>query len=211
MPEIKKRKGLIISLSGPSGVGKDTVIQRIMSERLNMVHSISMTTRQLRGEEKEAVDYYFVGKDEFLQLYQAGEIAECDEYLGDYYGTPIRPLREWVEEGIDVILDITVPGALEIKSKFPEAIIVFLLPPSLAALEKRLRRRGTENEDLIRQRLSFAAEEISQADKFDYAVVNDDLDLTVETLLAILTAEENKCSRQTYAIGQAELEFEDYA
>ena len=181
----------MISVSGPSGVGKGTIIEEIRKLLPDCKHSISVTTRPPRGEEKDGIEYYFRSVEEFEKMIDEGEILEYDKYVGNYYGTPATPLLEKSNNGSDVLLDITIAGSLALKAKFPQAVTIFILPPSFEQLEERLKGRGTETEDLVRQRLAKAREEVLSADKFDYVVVNDELKNAVDNIMSIMKAE--KC------------------
>lgn len=181
------KKGIIISVSGPSGVGKGTVIEKLRSINPEFGFSVSATTREAREGEVEGESYFFKTKEEFEKMLANDEIVEYDEYVGNYYGTPAVPLAMMCDEGVDVLLDLTIPGSLILKEMFgDQAVTVFLNPPSYEELEKRLMGRGTEAEDVVKQRLAHAEEEMAEADKFDYIVVNDDLDTAVKEIMAII-------------------------
>ncbi|MCR5804622.1 MAG: guanylate kinase [Clostridia bacterium] len=188
-------KGLMISVSGPSGVGKGTIIEEIRRMFPECKHSISVTTRPPRGEEQDGVEYYFRTKDEFEKLVKEGEIIEYDMYVDNYYGTPATPLIEKSNRGDDVLLDITIAGSLALKRKFPQAVTIFILPPSFEKLEERLKGRGTESLELVQKRLEKAREEVLSAEKFDYVVVNDDLQTAVDNIVAIMKAEKCRYDR----------------
>ena len=190
-------KGLMISVSGPSGVGKGTIINEVRKLFPECKHSISVTTRAPRGEEQDGVEYYFRTKEEFEKLLSEGEILEYDKYVDSYYGTPATPLIEKSNNGFDVLLDITIAGSLALKKKFPQAVTVFILPPSFAQLEERLKGRGTESEELVAKRLAKAREEVLSAEKFDYVVVNDDLQTAVDSIVSIMKAEKLRYDRQS--------------
>lgn len=190
-----KRRGLVICVSGPSGVGKGTIIKRVMAMRPNVAHSVSVTTRAPRPGETDGVDYYFRDEAAFRQMLDHGEILESDFYCGNYYGTPLSPLEQLVSQGIDVLLDITVPGSISIMKNYPEAISLFLLPPSFTELQRRLEKRGTEDAEVMQRRLQKARDEIGQAKLFKYLVVNDDLDDTARRILAIFEAEHCRYDR----------------
>lgn len=183
------RKGLIVCLSGPSGVGKGTMIDKIHEIDPCIAHSVSVTTRSPRPGETEGVSYFFRSHAEFAQMLDSGEILESDSYCGNNYGTPRTPLNRMVGQGIDVIMDITVPGSLSVMKNFPEVITVFLMPPSYSELRRRLMKRGTEDERTMEQRLQKARDEIRQAELFQYVVVNDDLDAAARRILGIIEAE----------------------
>ena len=194
-------RGLIVAVSGPSGVGKGTVLARVeqLLEQANpgsVGHSISVTTRAPRGEEKDGVEYYFRTKEEFEQMIKDGKIVEYDKYVDNYYGTPAEPLAEMVGKGQDVLFDITIEGSLALNRKFDvDTVTIFILPPTMEVLEKRLRGRGTETEDKIMKRLEQARSEIRRAGEFEYLVVNDDVDKAAREILAIITAEKLKASK----------------
>jgi guanylate kinase len=190
------RKGLLVSVSGPSGVGKGTIIERVRDRIPDIAHSVSVTSRARRETETEAVSYFFKTKEEFQQMLANGEILEYDIYLNHYYGTPIAPLLELVCAGRDVLFDLTVCGSLALKEKFPEAVTIFLLPPSMTDLRKRLVCRGTEPVEAIERRLLEASVEIPKADLFDYAVINDDLERASDRIIAIIEAEKHRYCRQ---------------
>lgn len=184
-------KGMLIIVSGPSGCGKGTVLAEILkSDRI--FYSVSATTRSPRQGETDGVNYYFLTKEKFEKLIEEDGMLEYASYCGNYYGTPKRPVEEMLEQGKHVILEIEVQGAMKVMEKCPEAVFVFILPPSLKELERRLNKRGTEAEDVIKKRLSEAAREIKQAYKYDYAVINGELEKAVDDLKAIIRAEELK-------------------
>ncbi len=190
------RKGLLVSVSGPSGVGKGTVIQRVRERIPDIAHSVSVTTRDRRAKEKEGISYFFRTAEEFKKMLANDEILEYDIYLNHYYGTPIAPLIELIEAGRDVLFDLTVSGSLALKEKYPEAVTVFLLPPSMSDLKDRLVLRGTESPEVIERRLLEASVEIPKADLFDYAVINDDLERASDRIIAIIEAEKYRYIRQ---------------
>lgn len=184
-------EGVVICLSGPSGVGKGTVIDALMAHTNKLVHSVSVTTRKPRPMEQEGIQYYFRSREEFEQLLHQGEILEHDEYCGNYYGTPREPILEKMAQGINVIMDVTVPGSLQTIQNFPEAIGIFLLPPSFTELRRRLVGRGTEDSVSIERRMEKAVHEIGQAGKFKYILVNYDVQETARLILSILEAEQH--------------------
>lgn len=190
---MKMNKGQLIVVSGPSGSGKDTVICKAMKKMGDKAFlSVSMTTRQKRGNEKDGVDYYFVSKDEFESHIHNGDMLEYAQYGSNYYGTPIAPIKERMNNGETVFLNIEVQGGASIRKLMPEAVQIFIIPPSMKELERRLRKRATEDEEAIRKRMLIAESEISRACEYDYIVINDDLDDAVKELLDIINGQKNK-------------------
>jgi len=183
------KPGNLFVLTGPSGVGKNTIIYRVLDEAGGIVESVSVTTRKQREGERDGVDYFFTDRDSFEKMRSKKHFIESAEFAGNYYGTP----RNWVEnrivEGLDVVLVIEVQGAKQVKQQFPNAILIFLAPPSMDVLEKRLRNRATEAEDVIAMRLDKAGQEMKERDLFHYEVVNDDMDQAVNNVLSIVYAE----------------------
>lgn len=184
-------KGMLIVVSGPSGCGKGTVLAEILKSD-KIFYSVSATTRSPRPGETDGVNYYFLTKEKFEKLIEEDGMLEYASYCGNYYGTPKKPVEDMLEQGKHVILEIEVQGAMKVMEKCPEAVFVFILPPSLKELERRLNKRGTEAEDIIKKRLSEAAGEIKQAHKYNYAVINGELEKAVDDLKAIIRAEELK-------------------
>ena len=179
-------KGTLLVLSGPSGVGKSTVLRKMMDGRDDMAFSVSATTRAPRPGEEEGKDYFFVTRERFDEMVERGELLEHAEFVGNCYGTPRSQVEQRLEAGITVVLDIEVQGAAQVKALMPEALTVFLAPPSLEALEQRLRGRGTETEEKIRSRLETARKELLLAPTYDFTVVNDDPDRAAAELSEIL-------------------------
>lgn len=188
-------KGLLISVSGPSGAGKGSVLAKVKEMDPSFGTSVSVTTREPREGEKEGVDYFFKSKEEFTQMIEEGEIIEYDEFVGNYYGTPTVALQEMSEEGTDVLLDLTIAGSMALKENFEQSVTIFLLPPSLAELENRLKGRGTESEEMIKARLEVAKNEIGFVGNFDYVVVNDDIDEAAKKIYSIITSEKCRVPR----------------
>ena len=188
-------KGLVFCVSGPSGVGKGTIIAELRKITPSIIHSISVTTRQPRPGEMDGIHYYFRQPDEFQQMMAQGEILEHDSYCGNFYGTPRKPLIEATEQGRDVLMDVTVPGSLAVMENFPDAITLFLLPPSFTELRRRLTKRGTENPEVVEKRLQKAREEIEKARLLQYVVVNDDIQITARKILSIAEAERCRYER----------------
>ncbi|NLV99195.1 MAG: guanylate kinase [Clostridiaceae bacterium] len=190
-----QKEGIALVVSGPSGVGKDSVINALRERYNDIRHSVSVTTRAPRESEIDGVHYYFRAKAEFEAMIAEGEILEHDIYCNEYYGTPRSPLERMRREGINVLLDLTVKGALSLKESYPDAVLVFLIPPSEAALRERLLNRATESQEIIQTRLTESWEEMNSAFEFDYLVVNDDLLQAVRDIEAIYWAEKHRASR----------------
>ncbi|MCE5004323.1 guanylate kinase [Staphylococcus chromogenes] len=189
-------KGLLIVLSGPSGVGKGTVRKRIFDDSTTSYkYSISMTTRSMRVGETDGVDYFFKTRDEFEKLIEEDAFIEYAEYVGNYYGTPVQYVRETMNAGHDVFLEIEVEGAKQVRKKFPDALFIFLAPPSLDHLRERLIGRGTESEEKIQSRVNEARKEVEMMNLYDYVVVNDEVDLAKDRIQAIVEAEHLKRER----------------
>ncbi|NLC89642.1 MAG: guanylate kinase [Clostridiaceae bacterium] len=192
---IVQKVGITLVVSGPSGVGKNSVINALRERYNDIRHSVSVTTRPPREAEIDGVHYYFRTKAEFEAMIAEGEILEYDIYCGEYYGTPRSPLERMRREGINVLLDLTVKGALSLKESYPNAVLLFLIPPSETALRERLLNRATESQEIIQTRLSESWEEMNSACEFDYLVVNDDLLQAVQDIEAIYWAEKHRTSR----------------
>ena len=189
-------KGLLIVISGPSGVGKGTV-RKALFERdgHNLEYSVSMTTRAPRVGETDGKEYYFVSKEEFEYAIKNGNMLEHAKFVNNYYGTPKDKVLEQLEAGHEVVLEIEVQGALQVKAKMPDAVFIFIAPPSWEALETRLTRRGTEPIEIINERLAKARNEIMVASSYDYIVINDEVENAVDKIIAIIRAEHARCDR----------------
>ena len=189
-------RGLLIVLSGPSGVGKGTVRQAIFeSEDNDFDYSISMTTRKKRVGERDGIDYFFSTKEEFEALIESGGLLEYAEYVGNYYGTPLGYVEKTLQSGKDVFLEIEVQGALQVREKMPEGIFIFLTPPDLKELKSRIIGRGTDEMAIIEQRMAKAIEEIDLMRYYDYAVENDKVENAVRKIKQIIESEHLKVSR----------------
>lgn len=188
-------KGLLLVVSAPSGGGKGTILGELFKRNSNLVLSVSATTRNPRPGEEHGKQYYFVGREEFEEMIRGGEVLEYAEYVGNYYGTPKLPVENWLSQGKDVVLEIEVQGGAQIKRLMPDCVSVFIVPPSMSILEKRLRDRGTENDETVRRRLETARQELTQAKDYDYIVINDRLEDAVDDLQAILRGEKRRYSR----------------
>ena len=190
------QKGLLIVLSGPSGVGKATVRKALFkSPDHKFTYSVSMTTRKPREGEVEGQDYYFVSEEEFLKRIKEGRFLEYAKFVGNYYGTPIEQVQQMIEQGDEVVLEIEVEGAMQVKAKMPDAVLVFIAPPTYGALKTRLLGRGTETEEIIMERISKAHRELTRAAGYDYIVINDDVDNAADRIKAIIRAEHARCRR----------------
>lgn len=179
-------RGMLILFSGPSGVGKDTVLDVVLKKEKSLQKSVSITTRNKRENEVDGKDYYFISIPEFERMINNGEVLEFARYGRNLYGTPKAPVDRWLAEGKTVILKIEVKGAAKIKKKYPDAVAIFLMPPSMDELESRLRFRGTESEEDIRRRLEIARNEVKKSADYDYVVVNDSIDCASDNVLTII-------------------------
>ncbi len=191
------RRGLVLVVSAPSGAGKTTLCRNLLQKDREISFSVSYTTRAPRPNERDGVDYFFVSREEFQALIQAGAFLEWAEVHGNLYGTAKEQVMQALEQGKDVLLDIDVQGAAQVRESLGrDAVLVFVLPPSFEELERRLRKRSTEDEAVIQCRLRNARKEIARAEEFDYLVLNEDLSQALETLLTILQAERQRCFRR---------------
>ncbi|BDF67606.1 guanylate kinase [Pseudoflavonifractor phocaeensis] len=185
----KKQRGQLIVLSGPSGVGKSTVISELLSERSDIYFSVSFTTRKPRVGEEDGVNYCFVSKETFEGMIGRGEFLEYAQYVDNYYGTSLRVIEEKLAAGIDVLLDIEVQGAAKVRDKCPDAVFIFIIPPSFEELSRRLHSRNTDDESVIEGRLRKAREEYKEISHYDYLVVNDKVSDAAAEIMSILVAE----------------------
>ena len=195
-------KGLLIVISGPSGVGKGTVLKEVVKDpELNIGYSISMTTREKRPGEENGVNYYFVTRDEFHKAVEDGELLEWTEFVGNCYGTPIKEVERLRNEGKNVLLEIEQDGCSQVRKKVPDTLSIFIIPPSMEELERRIRSRKTEPEEIVQQRLAKAAKEMNNLKDSKYVVCNEDVKLAADIIRVIILRhmqfekekEENKC------------------
>lgn len=187
-------EGLLIVVSAPSGCGKGTILAEVLKND-NFFYSVSATTRSPREGEVNGVNYHFLTREKFEELISSDGVLEYAEYCGNYYGTPCQAVEDKLREGRDVILEIEVQGAMKIREKCPDAMFIFILPPSLDTLRQRLEKRGTETEEVIAKRVGEAAGEISKAYDYDYVIVNDDLQEAVDDFLTAVKAEKMTVKR----------------
>ncbi len=188
-------KGLLLVVSGPSGVGKGTVCAEFIKSHPKCALSVSATTRSPREGEKDGVNYYFLTEEDFKQKISSGGFLEHAVFCGNYYGTPKAQVMEMIENGTDVILEIEVQGAMQVRSHYPEGVFVFVIPPSMKELDERLRGRNTESDEVISQRLTRAKEEFGYIEKYNYTLLNDTVENAVQRLEAIITAEKCRVAR----------------
>ncbi|HBH95069.1 MAG TPA: guanylate kinase [Ruminococcaceae bacterium] len=188
-------RGILFVVSAPAGCGKDTILEKALAKEINLCYSVSATTRAMRAGETEGISYYFKSKEEFEKMIADGELLEHTEYCGNYYGTPEQTVRDSLESGQNVVLKIEIEGAENIKRLIPEAVLIFILPPSMQELKRRLYKRGTEDEETIEKRLKQAEKEISFAENYDYVIVNGELEKAVHDFVSIVSAESFKTNR----------------
>ena len=183
-----ERKGLLIVVSGFAGSGKGTLMKRLVEDYEGYALSVSMTTRNPRPGEVHGREYFFVSKEEFERKIEEGGLIEYASYVENYYGTPRDYVEEQMAAGKDVLLEIEIQGALKVRKRFPDAVLIFVLPPSVEELYRRLKNRGTETEDVMRKRMSRAREEAGVIGKYDYIVINDEIEESVKTLHGLIEA-----------------------
>ena len=181
------KNGLLIVISGPSGVGKGTVIKEVMKDpELNLSYSVSMTTREKREGEQEGVNYYYVTREQFEKTRDEGGLLEWTEFVGNYYGTPLSEIERLRSEGKNALLEIEVEGCRQVKEKVPDALTIFIVPPSMKELENRIRGRRTEAEEIVQQRLAKASKELEMTGQYRYVVCNDDIQLAADIIRVII-------------------------
>ncbi len=194
--------GRLFVISGPSGCGKDAIIKRVLTELPEIVFSISSITRPMRENEVEGEKYNFISLDEFEKLIKNDGLLEYNEFLGNYYGTPKKPIEKAIKNGKEVIVEVDVNGAANIRKLKNDIVSIFILPPSLDELKNRLVGRGTESQDVIKKRLMSAREEIARADEYDYIIVNDCLDDAVNDFISIIKSDRHSANRTKYLIDE---------
>ncbi|MBP9988466.1 MAG: guanylate kinase [Ruminococcus sp.] len=197
-----QNKGTLVILSGPSGSGKDTVLSELFKECPEICKSISMTTRAIRDGEVDGKDYIFVSKEEFNQAVENNQMLEYAEYGTNLYGTPKAPVDNWLSQGKTVVLKIEVQGAENIRKKYNDAVSIFIIPPSLEILKKRLMGRGSEDEESLNRRLNIAVDEIGRINEYEYVIVNGELSDAVRDIKTIIDAEKLKISRNSKLISE---------
>ena len=204
-----KTKGILIVVSGFAGAGKGTLVNELLKQFDNYALSISATTRKPRGQEVDGREYFFKTTEEFEKMIAQGDLIEYANYVGNYYGTPKTYVEEQLNAGKDVLLEIEIQGALQVKEKLPETVLVFIMPPSVSELYGRLKGRGTETDEVIRQRMLRASEESQGIEQYDYILVNDDIDTCVESLHQMIQSEKQRACRNTAFIECIRKEFVD--
>ena len=193
-------KGGVFIISGPSGSGKDTLIVRLLEKLPELRFSISSITRGMREGEKQGEKYNFITREKFEDMINNGELLEYNTYVGNYYGTPKAPVVKAIEDGYDMIIEVDVNGAAQIREKLVDAVSIFIMPPSYEELKARLSGRGTETEELIDRRMNSALGEIRRASEYDYIVVNDDIDTAVNDIMSVILSQRLKTERKSYII-----------
>ena len=197
---MSRGKGLLIVISGPSGAGKGTICKRFMERNKNVALSVSATTRSPRNGEVEGVNYYFMSKEKFKEKINDNDFLEYAEVYDNYYGTPKSNVQEMLDSGKDVILEIDIQGALKVKENSEEGVFIFILPPSMEELKQRIINRGSETQESLMKRFKSAYKEINFVSRYNYAVVNDEVDIAVEKLEAIICAEKCRVDRLKHSI-----------
>ena len=194
--KLKMDKGILIVVSAPAGCGKDTILAEALAANGNLFYSVSATSRAMRPGETNGVSYHFRTREQFEKMIADGELLEYTEYCGNYYGTPKKAVEDMLAAGKDVILKIEVEGAANVKRIFPDCVMIFILPPSFEELNRRLHKRGTEDEETILRRIETAKRELTYAENYDYLIVNGELSKAVGDFLAAVSAEKNRTCRR---------------
>ena len=202
------RKGLLVVVSGPSGAGKGTICQALL-EKTPLAYSVSATTRKPRAGEVDGESYYFLSVEAFEKMIEKDELLEWAKVYDNYYGTPLKKVEEKLAAGEDILLEIDTQGAMKVREKFPEGVYIFILPPSLAELERRIRGRDTETEEVLQKRLAAAIDEIEAGKCYKYVVTNDEVDGAVDSVCAILAAERGLVARNGELFDEIEKGRED--
>ena len=202
------RKGLLVVVSGPSGAGKGTICQALL-EKTPLAYSVSATTRKPRAGEVDGESYYFLSVEAFEKMIEKDELLEWAKVYDNYYGTPLKKVEEKLAAGEDILLEIDTQGAMKVRKKFPEGVYIFILPPSLAELERRIRGRDTEKEDVLQKRLAAAIDEIEAGKCYKYVVTNDEVDGAIDSVCAILAAERRLVARNGELFDEIEKGRED--
>lgn len=197
-----KPQGILLVLSGPSGAGKGTICEQLLNKRKDLAYSVSATTRTPRKGEVDGKDYFFVSTDRFKEMIAKNELLEYAEIYGNYYGTPRSYVMDILNQGRDVVLEIDPQGALHIKENFSDGVFVFIVPPSLDELTSRIYKRGTDSEEVIRRRLNAATSELAYASKYDYIIINDEVEKATEKVSNIIDAERNRAVRTFFIVNE---------
>jgi guanylate kinase len=194
--------GLLVVISGPSGAGKGTICSKLKEEFKDLKVSVSATTRKPREGEQEGTSYFFINEEDFIKRINNDEFLEYAKVYGNYYGTPKSEVFRQLEEGNDIILEIDIQGALQVKKNYPKGVFIFILPPSLSELNKRIENRGTDSKEVIMKRMQCAYDELNYAFEYDYVVVNDEVETAVEKIKHIIFAEKNRAVRKKAVINK---------